>query len=64
MGNDGGDPLLTGGGGRLWVIKNGRHPVRDQAPVLHGPRRKVRNSNHVCGHDAHTFNAENPLQSI
>lgn len=29
------------------IVQHGRLPVGDQSPVLHGPRSKVRDSNHV-----------------
>ena len=41
VGYDGDHPLLVPGGGGQGVVQQGRLPVGDQPPVLHGPRVEV-----------------------
>lgn len=46
--DDGGYPLLVGVGGEGLVIQQRRLSVRDQTPVLHGSRVKIRDGDLIC----------------
>ena len=49
VGDDGDHALLVAGGGGDGVVQQGRLPVGDQPPVLHGPRIEVRQGDLVWG---------------
>ena len=51
MGDHGGDKLLVLVGGEGGVVQQGRLPVGDQAPVLHGASIEVRQRNLVWMQD-------------
>ena len=51
MGDNRGDILLVLDGGEGGVVQQGRLPVCDQAPVLHGASGEVRQRNLVCMQD-------------
>ena len=48
MSDDGHHPLFVDLRGHPRLIQHGGLPVGDEPPVLHGPRREVRDGYHVC----------------